>query len=80
MAFEGFDLGIRDKYNNCLCVGDNIKDIFFDEELKQFGEDIGKIVYSPKKFCFGIDWAGEFVPLLDYDDNFWKGAEKCAKP
>ena len=79
MSFEGFDLGLKDKYNNCLCVGDYIKDILFIDG--QITEDKGQIVYSPKLFCFAIQWAeGDIYPLHDYTDNFWKGVEKCAKP
>lgn len=76
MAFEGFDLGLKDRYNNCLCVGDYIKDILFIDG--QIVEEKGQIVYSPKLFCFAIQWGDEeIVPLYEYYDDFWKGVEKC---
>lgn len=81
MAFEGFDLGLKDKYNNCLCVGDNIKDIFFIDG--QITEYKGQIVYSPKLYCFVVQWENEdedIIPLFIMNEYFWKGVEKCAKP
>lgn len=78
MVFEDFDLMIRDRYNNSLCVGDYIKNILFIDgkitELK------GQIVYSPRDYAFAIAWEdGYTYPLLEYKENFWKGVEKCAK-
>lgn len=54
MAFEGFDLMIRDKFNNSICVGDKFKHILFDEEEGKIIENKGQIIYSPKYYCFAI--------------------------
>lgn len=71
MAFEGFDLGLKDKYNNCLCVGDYINPNFFIERK-------GQIIYSPKLFSFVVQWdSGNIKPLHEFTKNFWKGVEKC---
>jgi hypothetical protein len=78
MAFEGFDLGIRDRYENCLCVGDNIKEFLFIDGQRI--EHKGQIVYSPKMFCFAVRWTDYGIyPLHNLEDDFWEGVEKCQK-
>lgn len=74
MAFEGFDLGLKDKYNNSLCVGDFIR--YNKLEYK------GQIVYSPKLYAFSMIWENDddIYPLHIYTGNFWEEVEKCAKP
>lgn len=78
MAFEGFDLMIRDKFNNSICVGDKFKHILFDEVEGKIIENKGQIIYSPKYYCFAIVWEDTYIDSLShYTDNFWKGVEKC---
>jgi len=77
ILFNGFDLGLKDKFNNTLSVGDNIKDIFFDEDTGQFKSNVGEIVYDTERCCFSVQWEDDITPILEYEPDFWKGVEKC---
>lgn len=55
--FIGFDLNIKDKNGNTLCVGDEVKETYEDEETTDVV--YGKIIYSADKKAFGILWKEE---------------------
>lgn len=55
--FIGFDLNIKDKNGNSLCVGDKVKEVYDEEEPIEI--IYGKVIYSPDKKAFGILWEKE---------------------
>ena len=69
MVFNGFDLGVKDKNGRSICVGDKV--IYIWEGC----ESIGRVIYSPLHFCFGIEYEDDFDDFCSVSPDYFKYVE-----